>query len=380
MRWILAVACLKGNKRAEYHSRSYQSTIRKSIVGNIHHLEIFLQLFTMEKDLEEMLKKMPGLFKEREEDLKKREKALGRLRASIEEEYPNIGKPDDVLSLNVGGTRLYVLRRTLTQVQGSMLASRFSGRWDDSLEKTAAGEFYIDQPIELFLPMLNYLRALACSTPLVPRPPSPKIDPKTPKIDPKNQRDFDRMVEYYGMSLGIYPVGIYRLEGGSKMSLVAVHPDYEVDSDDQFVSYCLQPLEYLHNKYIKSFEVKVNGTTLAQVGWAHESYIYNVLSKGQDGTQGVGYSPYDVSYDVGRSGMAIQGNFQSIPKSSMKEGSVIRCENQGESWYIDGELIASTLVHDNVAQLAMSAFGGIKFRPCISIKGNFEVTSIEFQL
>jgi hypothetical protein len=29
-----------------------------------------------------------------------------------------------------------------------MLAAKFSGRWDDSLEKDADGNFFIDQPIE----------------------------------------------------------------------------------------------------------------------------------------------------------------------------------------------------------------------------------------
>jgi hypothetical protein len=44
--------------------------------------------------------------------------------------------------------RIDVLCRTLTSVEGSMLAAKFSGRWDDSLEKDADGNFFIDQPIE----------------------------------------------------------------------------------------------------------------------------------------------------------------------------------------------------------------------------------------
>ena len=59
-------------------------------------------------------------------------------------------------SQNVGGTLTAVLRRTFTSVEGSLLASRFSGRWDDSIEKDRHGNFFIDQPIELFLPMIKY--------------------------------------------------------------------------------------------------------------------------------------------------------------------------------------------------------------------------------
>ena len=51
----------------------------------------------------------------------------------------------EVLHLNVGGDLTAVLRRTLTSVEGSMLASRFSGRWDDSLERDRDGNFFIDQ-------------------------------------------------------------------------------------------------------------------------------------------------------------------------------------------------------------------------------------------
>ena len=54
--------------------------------------------------------------------------------------------PCDVLHLNIGGNLTAVLRRTLTSVEGSMLASRFSGRWDESLEKDRNGNFFIDQP------------------------------------------------------------------------------------------------------------------------------------------------------------------------------------------------------------------------------------------
>ena len=51
----------------------------------------------------------------------------------------------EVLHLNVGGDLTAVLRRTLTSVEGSMLASRFSGRWDNSLERDRDGNFFIDQ-------------------------------------------------------------------------------------------------------------------------------------------------------------------------------------------------------------------------------------------
>ncbi len=42
---------------------------------------------------------------------------------------------DDIIDLNVGGQRLSTTRSTLCQVEGSFLASMFSGRWEDSLKR-----------------------------------------------------------------------------------------------------------------------------------------------------------------------------------------------------------------------------------------------------
>jgi hypothetical protein len=86
-----------------------------------------------------------------------------------------------VLHLDVGGTPVSVLRRTLTQVEGSLVASMHSGRWDDSLlAKSNEGRFFIDQPTELSIPLVDYLlRALASETPFVreSHQPSPTIRP-----------------------------------------------------------------------------------------------------------------------------------------------------------------------------------------------------------
>jgi hypothetical protein len=97
-----------------------------------------------------------------------------------------------------------VLRRTLTSIPGSMLASKFSGRWDESMECDRDGNFVIDQPFPVFEVMVNYLRAKACQTPNAP----PLTSPNFITIKSVTKADFLRMVEYYGMVLGLYPVRI----------------------------------------------------------------------------------------------------------------------------------------------------------------------------
>ena len=42
---------------------------------------------------------------------------------------------DDIIDLNVGGQKLTTTRSTLCQVEGSLLASMFSGRWEDALKR-----------------------------------------------------------------------------------------------------------------------------------------------------------------------------------------------------------------------------------------------------
>jgi hypothetical protein len=122
-------------------------------------------------DLTELLRRKQKILQEREQELEKRSAALERDKS----QFLLDKSPSDVLHLDVGGTCIAVLRRTLTSVEQSMLSSRFSGRWDESLEKDRDGNFFIDQPIELFLPMVNYLRAKACETPLGPLVRSPHL-------------------------------------------------------------------------------------------------------------------------------------------------------------------------------------------------------------
>lgn len=160
-------------------------------------------IVSIKATLENTLEALPQRLKERELLLEKREHEFEKRVAAFEKETGyNMNMQQahsDVLQLNIGGTVTSVLRRTLTSVHGSMLASRFSGRWDDSLEKDRDDNFFIDQPIELFLPMIDYLRARNTETPLGPEVTSPEFENET------TRRNFVRMVEYFGMTPGIYP-------------------------------------------------------------------------------------------------------------------------------------------------------------------------------
>ncbi|GFH53166.1 hypothetical protein CTEN210_09642 [Chaetoceros tenuissimus] len=144
--------------------------------------------------------------RERDRDLAEQQKR-GKTDLTETHEHDDI-KPIDVLHLNIGGKRLDVLRRTLCSIESSMLASRFSGRWDDSL-KDEKGHFFINEEYTLFKAMVDYLRKKETETDLYPA--KPPDDLVFSKFDGGfTKHDFYRMLDYYGMLFQIYPV---RLRG-----------------------------------------------------------------------------------------------------------------------------------------------------------------------
>lgn len=92
-----------------------------------------------------MIFMLPKLLREREGALENRERELDRLKAELELEH-NFGQPSDVLRLSVGGTCFDVLRRTLTQVEGSMLAS-LVGAGTRAWRKTPMGISLLINPL-----------------------------------------------------------------------------------------------------------------------------------------------------------------------------------------------------------------------------------------
>jgi hypothetical protein len=197
--------------------------------------------------------------KKREQELERREEELKKLKVRLDEEYPNHGQSDDVLDLSIGGTPISVLRRTLTQMDGSMLASKFSGRWDESLTRDAQGRFFIDQNFTLFEPLLDYLRELSSQTELTKFPMSPQFP------DSNVRRRFYTMVDYHDMTHGVHPISCYRYDKGKK--LVADYPLMDITSSEK-TTYWLMPKNESHGRNVNSYEVSLGQHSSLQIGWA----------------------------------------------------------------------------------------------------------------
>ena len=164
------------------------------------------------------LGKREAELKRREEEIGSREDALKQREEELqkaEEEFSNEAakaygatKPDDIITLNISGTKHQVLRSTLCYVEGSLLASMFSGRWDDNLVKDDQGAFFIDQPYEHFKALLDFFRS--CKSAAVSGPPASIAD----SGDVAKNRRFMRMVDYYNCTPEVYPVEINVVKEG----------------------------------------------------------------------------------------------------------------------------------------------------------------------
>lgn len=135
-----------------------------------------------------------------------------------------------------------------------MLASRFSGRWDDSIEKDEVGNFFIDQEYSMLRHVIRYLRDKANGDKKYPMK-SPIINRET-----FSKEDFYRMLEYYGLTDGIYPVEL-RIH-----SSPVIEPlnSRKVDATEWMT---LNLAQMGHDRIVKKYEVTLGTVQCIQIGW-----------------------------------------------------------------------------------------------------------------
>ena len=104
---------------------------------------------------------------------------------------------DDIIHLNVGGQKFSTTRATLCQVEGSLFATMFNGRWEDRVKRDKDGVVFFDFNLEYFGWILDYLRAKKISS-----PENPAVLAEVPKNQMKN---FNSLLEYLGLSDEILP-------------------------------------------------------------------------------------------------------------------------------------------------------------------------------
>ena len=99
---------------------------------------------------------------------------------------------DNIVYLNVGGTKMATKRSTLCQVEESLLAAMFSGRWEN-VDRDEDGHVFLDYNPELFVLVLDYLRAKKIETPDQPA--------SLPPVAWEDAVNFRTLVDY--LNLGV---------------------------------------------------------------------------------------------------------------------------------------------------------------------------------
>lgn len=335
---------------------------------------------TTEPSLEEAVNSLSRLLSERQKDLERQENELAERRAVLDRERREFGvgnySSSDVIPLNISGHITATLRRTLTMLEGSMLASRFSGRWDDSLEKDREGNFFVDQPFELFGPLLDHLRAKQSFTPSSHKVASPTRE------EFKSQKmfnDFKRMVEYYGMTPAVFPTVVLAHSGTDSVAIVSDFPPVVKINAKESGMFELKTDG--HGRAIKSFEVTIGQVELFQIGWlGYSGHCKLTCHK----SEGVGAHALSHVLDVSRGGMVCPAkdsrghevsdstDFTKVDGVRIGQGSVIQCivstEADKSCIIVDGTSINLT---GKVSSSDIAAFSG---------RGTWTVTKVDLAL
>jgi len=314
----------------------------------------------------DLLSTLPALLNDHFKSLKEQEEELTKSIKRLKEEKAEFGcgENNDVIYLNVGGALVATLRSTLTYVKGSMLAARFSGRWDDSLEKDRDGNFFIDQPIELFKPMIDQLRSRKCETPM-------SLVAMAPDLaffnnNACNYDAFKRMVEYYGVTPSVYPTRMSVIAGDPEAVSITPHPSNLVTANEHAMI-CVKTSG--HTRRIVSFEVTLIDVEILQIGWLYES-----TTSGTVQSPSFGAHSSSVAIDINHCAFAFGGQVINIPDLTFQKNSVIRCENYGKAWIVDGKRIDCTGYDPKV-------FKDVSVRiPAFSGKGQWKVSRVEIML
>lgn len=135
-------------------------------------------------DMEQQLQSLNTTVNNKIQQLKIAEQNLAKKEEALDKEKEQMMKgkvgPDDVIQLNVGGEIMATTRSTLCQIHGSLLATMFSGRWEQQLCKDKQGNYFLDFDPAFFKPILSHLRAKKIETPerkaIAPTMPTGKED------------------------------------------------------------------------------------------------------------------------------------------------------------------------------------------------------------
>lgn len=263
---------------------------------------------------------------------------------------------DQIVRLNIGGTKIAMLRETLCFVEGSLLENMFSGKSDGNMVRDGSGAYFIDQPIELFQPLVDFLRSKAYEdSELGPTPPPASEDFTSMRM----YKQFLRLVDYYGITTCMFPVKCVSLEQDCGFKAEAKGNALYCSSIFKRVRTYIFPQE--HNRTIRSFDVRIvsEGDDKFRFGWTKSADGVIVF----DATRGM---VYDIPSNAHR-GTKDPSETEALAVD-LKAGTVLTCRNAERSykWIVEGKMVGICAAKSDYTY------------PCVAGQGNWVIENIQF--
>ena len=199
------------------------------------------------------------------------------------------------------------------------------------------------------------------------------------------------------MTPGIFPTVMEMCRGETETAEICGHPNLGVTARE-WATFTLGVRG--HNRPITSFSVILGQVERAQIGWGEfdhcEHFYYFIFNHSNNFTfqpqpvrtghfvkklrrgdhKGVGEEQYTVGLDCCRGGILYEGSFTKIDGLNIEKGAVIRVENKGATWLVNGQLVASSIALDETFQLPPD-LQQYNLTPAFSGKGSWRICEVE---
>ena len=304
------------------------------------------------------------LLQTKEKALQEKEADFARRVKLFESENPNTGNDNDIIQLNVGGRiNISVLRRTLTQFPDSMLAAKFSGRWDDTMEKDRDGNIFIDQNPDNFSILINYLRMrMNSQNKHVPVRHVPEVS-----------YSFCSMLDYYGLMPALYPQKWIGNNDNDFSCEEVKYGTYELSTDTNASVLC--DFGQFSSVGVSEFTVEFEtGTIQGAVGWifTEDSVHSHPLNEAV---------PNSIFYNLAERKLYGTDN---ILQENVSATTII-CRRRGKKEY-SVELVNASPTNDGAAtatveeEISSRDYSTLCVLPMISFTGKVTVSNLKYAI
>ena len=173
------------------------------------------------------------------------------------------------------------------------------------------------------------------------------------------------MVEYYGLTNGIYPT---RLIASKPEDSMEIFDDKKINSKE-WTTFLLARKG--HNRRIKTYEVTLGSAQRVQIGWLCGENI-DIFRTNEN--SGVGDISGSFALDLTRSCFSQQGCTTPVEGLEHPKGTIVRSEDYGKVWYLNGERVEFKASGANEDVFFNN---GLELFPAISLKGEFEISFVK---